>query len=52
MIPAKFIDGLSVAGGITPAMKDHMEFFNTHQFLVNFIVGIVISMEESKKETF
>lgn len=32
------------------AMKDHLEFFNTHPFLVNFIMGLVISMEEIKQD--
>jgi PTS system N-acetylgalactosamine-specific IID component len=27
-----------------------MEFFNTHPFLVNFVMGIVLSMEQNKSE--
>ena len=35
---------------LSEAMKDHMEFFNTHPFLVTFIMGIVTAMEESKQD--
>ena len=35
---------------LSKSMKQHMEFFNTHPFLVNFIQGIVISMEENKED--
>ena len=35
---------------LSNSMKDHMEFFNTHPFLVTFIMGLVISMEESKAD--
>lgn len=31
-------------------MKDHMEFFNTHPFLVTFIMGLVLAMEENKED--
>lgn len=31
------------------SMSMHMEFFNTHPFLVTFIMGIVIAMEENKE---
>lgn len=34
---------------LSTAMKDHMEFFNTHPFLVTFIMGIVTAMEEHKE---
>lgn len=32
------------------SMKLHLEFFNTHPFLVNFIQGIVLAMEENKED--
>jgi len=35
---------------LSESMKDHMEFFNTHPFLVTFIMGIVIAMEENKED--
>ena len=35
---------------LSAAMKDHLEFFNTHPFLVTFIMGLIISMEESKQD--
>lgn len=31
------------------SMKMHLEFFNTHPFLVTFISGLVVAMEESKE---
>ncbi|WP_368231864.1 PTS N-acetylgalactosamine transporter subunit IID [Aeromonas sp. s3] len=31
------------------AMKGHMGFFNTHPFLVTFVMGIVLAMERSKQ---
>lgn len=34
---------------LSKSMTMHMEFFNTHPFLVTFIMGIVIAMEESKE---
>jgi PTS system N-acetylgalactosamine-specific IID component len=34
---------------LSTSMKMHMEFFNTHPFLVTIIMGIVIAMEESKE---
>ena len=34
---------------LSVAMKDHMEFFNTHPFLVTFIIGLVTAMEENKE---
>ncbi len=30
-------------------MQLHMEFFNTHPFLVSFIMGVVLAMERSKE---
>lgn len=32
------------------AMTDHMEFFNTHPFLVTFIMGLVMAMEGGKED--
>lgn len=36
---------------LAKSMKLHMEFFNTHPFLVTFIMGIVAAMEENKNDT-
>lgn len=36
-------------GDLSKSMKMHMEFFNTHPFLVTFIMGIVLAMEEAKE---
>lgn len=35
---------------LSQSMKEHMEFFNTHPFLVTFIMGIVLAMEENKED--
>lgn len=35
---------------LSSSMKDHMEFFNTHPFLVTFIMGLVLAMEENKED--
>ena len=35
---------------LSKSMTMHMEFFNTHPFLVTFIQGIVMAMEEKKKD--
>lgn len=35
---------------LAKSMRMHLEFFNTHPFLVNFIMGVVIAMEENKKD--
>ena len=35
---------------LSDAMKDHLEFFNTHPFLVTFIMGLIIAMEENKED--
>lgn len=35
---------------LSRSMLMHMEFFNTHPFLVNFIMGLVVAMEENKKD--
>ncbi|WP_369903633.1 PTS system mannose/fructose/sorbose family transporter subunit IID [Bacillus manliponensis] len=34
---------------LSESMKSHMEFFNTHPFLVNIIMGIVLALEEKKQ---
>lgn len=34
---------------LSSSMKLHMEFFNVHPFLVSFVQGIVIAMEENKE---
>lgn len=34
---------------LSKAMKDHLEFFNTHPFLVTFIMGIILAMEQRKE---
>jgi PTS system N-acetylgalactosamine-specific IID component len=35
---------------LAKSMRMHLEFFNTHPFLVNFIMGLVVAMEEAKKD--
>ncbi|WP_066191753.1 PTS system mannose/fructose/sorbose family transporter subunit IID [Gracilibacillus timonensis] len=35
---------------LSKSMKDHMEFFNTHPFLVTFIMGIILAMEGKKED--
>lgn len=35
---------------LSKAMKDHLEFFNTHPFLVTFIMGIILAMEQKKED--
>ncbi|ATD56004.1 PTS system mannose/fructose/sorbose family transporter subunit IID [Clostridium chauvoei] len=35
---------------LSASMKDHLEFFNTHPFLVTFIMGLIIAMEENKED--
>lgn len=35
---------------LSKSMKQHLEFFNTHPFLVNFVQGIIIAMEENKED--
>jgi len=32
------------------SMKEHLEFFNTHPFLVTFIMGIILAMEQRKED--
>ncbi|WP_323999534.1 PTS N-acetylgalactosamine transporter subunit IID [Aeromonas dhakensis] len=34
---------------LSRAMKGHMGFFNTHPFLVTFVMGIVLAMDRSKQ---
>lgn len=35
---------------LSKSMQQHMEFFNTHPFLVNFVQGIITAMEENKED--
>ncbi|GAL52108.1 N-acetylgalactosamine-specific phosphotransferase system enzyme IID component [Escherichia albertii NBRC 107761 = DSM 17582] len=35
--------------GLSAAMKDNLEFINTHPNLVGFLMGLLISMEEKGK---
>lgn len=35
---------------LAKSMKMHLEFFNSHPFLINFIMGLVLAMEENKKD--
>jgi len=35
--------------GLKSAMKDNLEFINTHPNLVGFLMGLLISMEEKKE---
>ena len=35
---------------LSKSMKHNLEFFNTHPFLVTFVMGIVLSMEEKKAD--
>lgn len=35
---------------LSKSMKDHMQFFNTHPFLVTFIMGIILAMEQKKED--
>ena len=35
---------------LSKSMKDHMEFFNTHPFLVTFIMGVILAMEQNKED--
>lgn len=35
---------------LSTSMKHNLEFFNTHPFLVTFVMGIVLSLEQEKAE--
>lgn len=35
---------------LSNSMKDHMQFFNTHPFLVTFIMGVIMAMEQKKED--
>lgn len=35
---------------LAASMSHNLEFFNTHPFLVNFVMGIVLSMEQNKAD--
>lgn len=34
---------------LSRSMKEHLEFFNTHPFLVTFVMGIILAMEQKKE---
>ena len=36
---------------LSKSMKHNLEFFNTHPFLVTFVMGIILSLEEQKTDT-
>lgn len=36
---------------ISKSMKHNLEFFNTHPFLVTFVMGIIMSLEQQKADT-
>lgn len=36
---------------LSKSMKHNLEFFNTHPFLVTFVMGIVLSLEQQKADT-
>lgn len=35
---------------LAASMSHNLEFFNTHPFLVNFVMGIILSMEQNKTD--
>lgn len=35
---------------LAASMSHNLEFFNTHPFLVNFVMGLVLSLEQHKKD--
>lgn len=35
---------------LSNSMKLHLEFFNVHPFLVTFVQGLVLAMEENKSQ--
>lgn len=36
---------------LSKSMKHNLEFFNTHPFLVTFVMGIIMSLEQQKADT-
>ncbi len=36
---------------LSKSMKHNLEFFNTHPFLITFVMGIILSLEEQKADT-
>lgn len=36
---------------LAKSMKHNLEFFNTHPFLVTFVMGIILSLEQQKADT-
>ncbi|WP_027108987.1 PTS system mannose/fructose/sorbose family transporter subunit IID [Lacticigenium naphthae] len=35
---------------LSNALQDHMQFFNTHPFLITFVQGVILAMEENKEK--
>lgn len=35
---------------LSNALEDHLQFFNTHPFLITFIQGVILAMEENKEK--
>ncbi|MBG9979552.1 PTS system mannose/fructose/sorbose family transporter subunit IID [Facklamia sp. DSM 111018] len=35
---------------LSTSMKHNLEFFNTHPFLINFVMGIILSLEQNKAD--
>ena len=33
---------------LSKSMEHNLEFFNTHPFLINFVMGIILSLEQNK----
>lgn len=33
---------------LAKSMEHNLEFFNTHPFLINFVMGIILSLEQNK----
>ncbi|MBS6184162.1 MAG: PTS system mannose/fructose/sorbose family transporter subunit IID [Clostridium celatum] len=36
---------------LSKSMKHNLEFFNTHPFLITFVMGIILSLEQQKADT-
>lgn len=35
---------------LSDALLDHNQFFNTHPFLITFVQGVILAMEENKEK--
>ncbi|MFV8786187.1 PTS system mannose/fructose/sorbose family transporter subunit IID [Aerococcus urinaeequi] len=35
---------------LSSSLLDHMQFFNTHPFLITFVQGVILAMEENKQD--